>query len=64
MPRGDRTGPQSQGPKTGKGQGRSNPQGAIPDQEGPGGMGTGRGQGQGAGRGARLGSSQGRSSRP
>jgi hypothetical protein len=57
MPQGDRTGPQGQGPKTGKGRGKCGPKGGTPASQGQGGMGTG--QGQGAGRGAGRGKGQG-----
>jgi hypothetical protein len=60
MPREDRTGPQGQGPRTGKGQGRCNPKGrtsVLPEQGGMGsGQGQGAGQGQGRGRGTGRGS--------
>ena len=56
MPREDRTGPEGQGPKTGRGQGKCNPQSGTPVSRGRGGMGSGqgtkRGAAQGAGRGA------------
>ena len=46
MPQGDRTGPQGQGPKTGKGRGKCGPKGGTPAPQGQGGMGTGQGQGR------------------
>ena len=49
MPRGDRTGPQGQGPRTGRGQGSGRGQG----------QGSGRGQGQGSGRGQGKGAGKG-----
>jgi hypothetical protein len=51
MPQGDRTGPQGQGPKTGRGQGKCNPKGGTPAPQGQDGMGAGRGQGKGRGSG-------------
>ena len=51
MPQGDRTGPQGQGPKTGKGQGKCGPKGGTPAAQGQGGRGRGQGSGRGAGRG-------------
>lgn len=59
MPQGDRTGPQGQGPKTGRGMGKCGPKGGDPAPQGQGGMGTGQGQGRGAGRGAGRGKGQG-----
>ena len=58
MPRGDRTGPEGQGPKTGRGQGKCNPQGGILTPRGRGGMGSGRGTGRGAGQGTGRGTGQ------
>jgi len=60
MPQGDRTGPQGQGPKTGKGQGKCGPKGGTPAPQGQGGRGRGQGSGRGAGRGQGKGSGQGR----
>ena len=60
MPQGDRTGPQGQGPRTGRGQGRCNPKGGTPAPRSQGGIGTGRDQGQGVGRGAGRGQGKGR----
>ena len=51
MPQGDRTGPQGQGPKTGKGQGKCGPKGETPASQGQGGRDRGQGSGKGAGRG-------------
>ena len=57
MPKGDRTGPKGQGPKTGRGQGACNPAGKTLGPQGQGkrgsgkGAGKGRGAGQGRGRG-------------
>ena len=51
MPQGDRTGPQGQGPKTGRGQGKCGPKGATPATQGQSGRGRGQGSGKGAGRG-------------
>ena len=51
MPRGDGTGPQGQGPKTGRGSGKCGPKGRTPASQRQGGMGTGRAQGRVAGRG-------------
>lgn len=59
MPRGDRTGPRGQGPKTGKGLGKCNPKGGPITPQGQKGTGSGRGAGQGAGRGAGQGRRQG-----
>ena len=60
MPQGDRTGPQGQGPKTGRGMGKCSPKGQTPAAQGQGrGSGKGAGRGQGQGRGA----GQGRSGR-
>lgn len=58
MPREDKTGPQGQGPKTGRGQGRCNPQGGTPGSRGQGGKGPGRGAGRSAGQGAGRGTGQ------
>ncbi len=59
MPQGDRTGPQGQGPKTGRGRGKCNPKGVIPAPQDQNGKGTGRGQGRGSGRGAGRGTGRG-----
>jgi hypothetical protein len=59
MPQGDRTGPQGQGPKTGRGQGKCGPKGATPAPQRQGGTGRGQGSGRGAGRGQGRGSGQG-----
>lgn len=59
MPRGNRTGPQGQGPKTGRGLGKCNPKGGTPAQ-GQGGRGSGRRSGLGRGQGIARGSGQGR----
>ena len=63
MPQGDRTGPQGQSPKTGRGQGKCGPKGGTPAPQEQGGTGSGRrggqGRGQGAGRGQGRGSGQG-----
>lgn len=51
MPRGNGTGPEGNGPKTGKGQGRCNPGTGTRNQQGPGqGNGQGRNTEKGAGR--------------
>ena len=71
MPRGDRTGPEGQGPMTGRGRGKCNPKdraSVSPDQGGMGlgrklGRGRGQGPGRGAGRGAERGAGQGRGRR-
>jgi len=68
MPQGDRTGPQGQGPKTGKGQGKCGKGTRNPSQGGIGsGRGGGKSQGQGrcGGRGQSRGggSGQGRGNR-
>jgi hypothetical protein len=71
MPRRDKTGPQGQGSKTGKGRGKCSPKGGIPAPQGQKGTGSGcrgsRGQGQkanrGAGQGSGRGTGQGRSKR-
>jgi hypothetical protein len=52
MPRGDRTGPQGQGPKTGRGRGRCNPIDGSTRPQRQDGIGSGRNQGRGSGRGA------------
>ena len=62
MPREDKTGPQGQGSRTGKGQGRCNPKGGTPVAPGQGGMGSGRGQGAGQSQGAGQGQGKGRGS--
>jgi len=62
MPQGDRTGPQGQGPKSGRGMGKCGPKDGTPAPQGQGGMGAGRGQGRGSGRGAARGKSRGRGS--
>ena len=49
MPRKDRTGPQGQGPKTGRGLGKCSSTGGSPVPQGQDGIGTGRGQGRGSG---------------
>ena len=61
MPQGDRTGPEGQGPKTGRGQGKCGPKGGTPAKQGQGAMGTGqgRGTGRGAGRAKGQGASRG-----
>ena len=60
MPQGDRTGPQGQGPKTGRAIGKCDPKGKTPAPKGQGGTAaTGQGQGRGAGRGAGRGQGQG-----
>jgi len=73
MPRGDGTGPQGQGPQTGRGTGKCGPESRTPAPQKQGGMGTGqgrgagrgagRGKGQGTGRGGGQGSGKGRSNR-
>ena len=65
MPQGDGTGPQGQGPKTGKGRGRRNPKGGSMPAQGQRGTGSGRGQsrGSGQGRGKNRGTGQGRGRR-
>jgi len=50
MPRGDGTGPQGQGPKTGRGLGKCNPQTDTPQSQNPTGLGRGQGMGQKSGR--------------
>jgi hypothetical protein len=59
MPQGDRTGPQGQGPKTGRGQGKCGPKGGTPAPQDQGGMGSGQGQGRGADRGKSQGAGRG-----
>jgi hypothetical protein len=59
MPREDRTGPQGQGPKTGRGMGKCGPKGGAPISQGQGGVGSGKGQGRGAGKGAGRGTGRG-----
>ena len=59
MPQEDRTGPQGQGPQTGRGQGKCSPKGGTPAQQGQGGMATGQGHRRGAGRGTSRGRCQG-----
>jgi hypothetical protein len=59
MPQGDRTGPQGQGPKTGRGQGKCGPKGGTSAPQDQGGMGSGQGQGRGAGRGKGQGTGRG-----
>ena len=67
MPRGDRTGPQGQGPMTGRGRGRCNPKDTASMPQRPGGMGLGRNadrnRGQGSGRRAGKGQAKGRGRR-
>jgi hypothetical protein len=71
MPRGDRTGPQGQGPMTGRGRGKCNSKNRASESPKQGVMGSGRkasrgwrqGSGQAAGRGAGRGSGQGRGRR-
>jgi len=60
MPQQDRTGPQGQGPKTGRGMGKCGPKGGAPASPGQGGTGSGRGQGRGSGKGAGRGGGQGK----
>jgi hypothetical protein len=59
MPQGDRTGPQGQGPKTGKGQGKCGRNGGTSKPQRQGGRGRGQGSGRGAGRGQGKGSGAG-----
>ncbi len=63
MPGKDGTGPQGQGPKTGRGLGKCNAGGRTKAPQGPGGRGSGRGagrgKGQGSGRGTRRSSGKG-----
>jgi hypothetical protein len=67
MPRGDRTGPQGQGPMTGRGRGKGNPKDRSSLLRGQGGMGSDRkadrNRGQGSGRRAGRGQVKGRSRR-
>ena len=51
MPQGDKTGPQGQGPRTGRGMGKCGSKVRTPAPQGQGGMATGQGAGRGAGRG-------------
>ena len=52
MPRGDKTGPEGQGPKTGRGKGSCNVPGNNTGRQGTGqGRGTDQGRGSGQGRG-------------
>ena len=60
MPQGDRTGPQGQGPKTGRGMGKCGSKSGNPAPQDQDGMGTGRGQGRGSGKGAGRGQGKGR----
>jgi len=60
MPQQDRTGPQGQGPKTGRGQGKCNPKTGTPATPGQGGRGTGQGQGRGSGQGTGQGTGRGK----
>jgi hypothetical protein len=60
MPQKDRTGPQGQGPKTGRGMGKCGPKSGFSGPQGQGGIRTGRGQGRGSGRGAGRGQGSGR----
>jgi len=60
MPQGDRTGPQGQGPKTGRGLGRCNTKGVPSAPRSQRGMGSGKGGGRGQGRGRSGGSGRGR----
>ena len=60
MPRGDRTGPDGQGPKTGRGQGKCGKGTRNPSQGNQGGMKSGRGGGRGQGQGRGGGGGQGR----
>jgi hypothetical protein len=66
MPQEDRTGPQGQGPKTGKGRGKCSPKGGTAAPQGQvgrgAGKGKGRGSGQGGGRGQGKGQGRGRQS--
>jgi len=71
MPRKDRTGPQGQGPMTGRGRGKCNPMDSPSPPSGQGGMGSGRkagrgrrkGPGRGADRSAGKSAGQGRGRR-
>ena len=60
MPRGDGTGPQGQGARTGRGQGRCAPKGGTPAPRRNSDMGNSRGQGQGTGRSAGRGLGKGK----
>ena len=60
MPQGDKTGPQGQGPKIGRGMGKCGPKSGNSAPQGQGGRRSGKGQGQGAGRGQRKGRGTGR----
>ena len=60
MPRGNGTGPQGQGPRTGRGQGGCQPGQAAKGSGGNTGQGQGRGLGQGQGQGQGQGRGQGR----
>jgi hypothetical protein len=60
MPRGDGTGPQGQGAKTGRGRGKCNPQEPSSGPQNQRGRGPGRQGGQGRGKSGRQGSSIGR----
>ena len=60
MPRGDRTGPQGQGSRTGRRQGRCTAEGGVPDFRGQVGFGTSRDSGRGAGQGPGRGGGRGR----
>ena len=63
MPQVDRTGPQGQGPKTGRGMGKCGPKNQSPASQGQGGIGAGRAQGRGSGRGTGRGKGKGRGAR-
>jgi hypothetical protein len=63
MPRGDGTGPQGQGAKTGKGRGKCNPQDPSSGSQNQGGRGSGRRGGQGRGKGGRQGTGKDRGKR-
>ena len=69
MPRGDKTGPQGQGPMTGRGRGKCNPKDRASVSPDRGGMGSGRKlgrarrQGRGADRTTGRGAGQGRGRR-
>ena len=67
MPRKDRTGPQGQGPMTGRDRGKCNPKDRTSNPRGQGGMGLGRNadlnRGQGSGRRAERGQAKGRGRR-
>ncbi len=60
MPRGDGTGPQGRGPRTGRGIGKCDLQDGTPVPQGQGGIRTGRGQGRGSGQGEGRGQGKGR----